>query len=455
VVPGRQWRPGFRHPDRRNDMRIRGSGHGRPDTFAADAGAPVAVAPGPADASTLKCVSAPAATAHTHFTADAVDAACDRRRFVAGLAGLLAVGPFTAGAAGPDRRGPVDARQDFDALVGDVADVGRDVPRFASLGAALAAAAPGDRPWRIGIGAGTWRERVLVERANVHLAGAGRGRTRIVHDTAAGHLRPDGQPWGTWGCATVIVRAPGFRASALTIGNDFDYIGHLRDPQLETIGANGAQAVALMLDAGADRSGFRDLDLVGHQDTLFVDAGRSWFQRCTVSGSVDFVFGAGRALFDDCRLHSRHRPGKPRQGYVAAASTLASDPLGLVFRRCQLSHEPQVPAGSVALGRAWRPTRDFPDGRYGDPDAVGAALFIDCWLDAHVDPVGWDAMAYTDRTGARVLLEPGLARLHEYRNRGPGAASSRPQLSAAQAQAVQAALAADDWLREPANAPDA
>ncbi len=49
-----------------------------------------------------------------------------------------------------------------------------------------------------------------------------------------------------------------------------------------------SQAVALFLSHGADKSLFYDVALTGYQDTLFVDAGRSLFSHCSISGNVDF-----------------------------------------------------------------------------------------------------------------------------------------------------------------------
>lgn len=310
---------------------------------------------------------------------------------------------------------------------------------FTSIAAALAAApARSPKPHRIRIDDGVWREKLVVDKPNIHLLGRGRERSSIRFDAAAGQLDPQGRPWGTWGCASVRVRAPGFFASGLGFLNGFDYLGHLREPQLETIGSNGAQAVALMLDHGSDMARIHDCSIVGHQDTLFADAGRSFFEGCEISGSVDFIFGAGQALFERCNLLSRFRPGKERQGYIAAPSTLSSSAYGLVFHRCRLNHESGVPAGSVALGRAWRPTRVFPEGRYGDPEAVGAATFIECEMADHIADNGWDAMKYTAIDGSRVELQPAQARLSEYLNRGPGAKANaeRPQLSRQQARAI-------------------
>lgn len=308
----------------------------------------------------------------------------------------------------------------FDAVV---AIAPRDgVRTFASVGDAVAAAPmDGSRPFRILVNPGRWHGKLVVDRPNIHLVGADRTASVLTFDAAAGMARPDGEPWGTWGCASVTVRAPGFHAENLTIENAFDYVGNLAAPKFEPIGPNGAQAVALMLDAGADRCAFERVDLVGHQDTLFADAGRSHFHDCRISGSVDFVFGAGNALFEQCQLHSRFRPGKERQGYVAVPCTPSAQAFGLTFLRCRLTRDPEIADGSVALGRAWRPGRTFPDGKYGDPDAVGTAVYLSCWMDAHIDARGWDEMGYTARNGERVMLQPSLARLFEHDSRGPGA----------------------------------
>lgn len=309
---------------------------------------------------------------------------------------------------------------------------------FESVAAAIAAApADGKLPYRIRITRGIWREKLVVDKPNIHLIGDDRNDCVLSFDAAAGMLRPDGSPWGTWGCASVIVRAADFHAENIRIENAFNYISNLTAPKFEVIGPNGAQAVALMLDAGADRSVLKHVDIAGHQDTLFVDAGRSLFQHCRISGSVDFIFGAGQAYFEDCYIVSRFRPGKERQGYIAVPSTLQMQTHGLIFSRCRLLREKEIPDGSVALGRAWRPGKQFPDGKYGDPAVLGTAVFLSCWMDAHIDPKGWDAMAYTARDGQRVMLQPETARLYEYDSRGPGAAHSptRRWLDKAQANA--------------------
>ena len=83
---------------------------------------------------------------------------------------------------------------------------------------------------------------------------------------------------------------------------------------------------------------------------------------------------------------------------------------------------------SVTLGRSWHP--------FGNPQAIGSAVFIDCWMDDHIGAKGWDRMSMVDSTGTRVWWEPESARFFEYGTTGPGAVASerRRVLSASEAQ---------------------
>lgn len=92
---------------------------------------------------------------------------------------------------------------------------------------------------------------------------------------------------------------------------------------------------------------------------------------------------------------------------------------------------------TVALGRPWRHTMTFPDGRYGNPNAVAHAAFVRCWMDDHIVPEAWYPMHYNGKEGQRRMLEPEEARLFEYQSRGPGrgpASARRRQLSDAEAR---------------------
>ncbi len=336
-----------------------------------------------------------------------------------------------------------------DVAVGRTGERG-SVKTYACLGDAVAAApTDGRTPFRIAIGKGVWRERVVVDKPNIVLIGAGADVCALVHNRSAGDPGPDGKPVGTFGTATLQVIAPGFAAFDLTIANDFDYVAHLPKPNAEDkTGGSGFQAVALAIEGAADRSRLQNVRLVGYQDTLYVDSGRSLFRNCRVEGCVDFVFGAGRAVFDACRIVSRLRPGQEFNGYIAAPSTDIAQPVGLVFQRCRLEKEAGIAAQTVALGRPWRRTKMFPDGRYGDPAAVGACAFIDCWMDDHIQAEGWQPMGYGRMDGSRTMLQPEDARFFEYGSFGPGAGKPSPRrriLTQAEAKAFAAENVLPDW----------
>ena len=315
------------------------------------------------------------------------------------------------------------------------ATVRRSGGSHTSLAAALADAPAGDRPYRILIGAGRWEEKLVIRRANVILIGESRRGSVITSSVAAGHAKPDGSGnWGTYGSSTLTVEAPGFESRNLTVENGFDYIANLRSRAVE-----GSQAVALALGNAADRSVVEGVDLIGHQDTFYLRAGRALVRDCLITGNVDFIFGGAAARFEGCEIRSRLRPGEALSGYVAAPSTPRTQPHGLVFERCRLTREAGVPDASAWLGRPWRAG--------GNTALLGHAAFLNCWMDGHIHPDGWTWMGYRGPGGYQMRLEPGDARFFEFADRGPGARRSphRRMLTAAEARALDRAAMFGDW----------
>ena len=331
-----------------------------------------------------------------------------------------------AGAAGLWSAGAAQAAPRYDAVLAKGSDRrGFGAPTYPTLSAAVAAApADGTRPFRILVTRGVWDEQVSIDKPFIHLIGEDRRASAISHLAASGLTAPDGKRWGTFRTPTLFVRAPDFAARNLTIQNAFDGLAEMSKPGgLRSHDGAGPQAVALMLAKGSDRARLTQVDILGYQDTLFPDAGRGLFERCLITGSYDFIFGAGRAWFEGCEIRSRPRPVDPVDGYIVAPSTPIDQSFGFVFHKCRLTRDAGTKAGSVYLGRPWRPSTTFPDGRYGDPRFVGAASFIDCWMDDHVAAEGWTEMWYTGRDGnPRTMLQPEDARFSQYAAKGPGAA---------------------------------
>lgn len=335
---------------------------------------------------------------------------------------------------------------------GNAGEIVDGAPVYRKIEEALAAAPENaTQPWVISIKPGRYREKLVITKPNISLIGTGRENTVITFDAFAGQDKPDGQgKWGTAGSATITVRASDFSSRGLTIANEFDYL--TADLNKAQPGQNRAlQAVALMLDNGADRSLFQDVAFTGYQDTLYVNAGRSLYEGCHISGNVDFIFGAGAAFFERCDIVSRYRASADTlpAGYVTAPSTMIDQQSGLVFNNCRLTKEGEdIASGSHYLGRPWHPTKTFPDGRYADPNAIGVSVFMNCHMDDHIAEDGWTEMSGTALDGQKKWFKPlEDARFFEFGSTGPGARinDKRPQLDAKKAEAYSMANVLGDW----------
>jgi len=281
------------------------------------------------------------------------------------------------------------------------------------------------------IAKGTYREVVKIHKSNITLRGddPDASKTVIVFDHNAG------ENGGTQASATVSVYTDDFHADHITFANDFNRT----HPQTR----EGSQALALLLHG--DRNVLRHVILFGNQDTLFaghqgcMTAGkdcspaRSYFSDCLIAGNVDFIFGDGAVVFDHCEIRSTsHGPG----GFITAQSRVAPDEPGsvYVFTHCTLTAESG--AGSVFLGRPWRP--------------YATVIYLHTVMGDQIDPAGWHEW----HPGETTSLE--TATYAEFDSTGPGATPGKlaqrephsKQLTAAEAEAysTHAVLSgSDNW----------
>ena len=330
-------------------------------------------------------------------------------------------------------------------------------PRYKTVQQALdAAPEQSGTLWRVEVRKGRYYEKLYVNKPNIYLVGESRSASVITYDAYAGQAKPASYGngnWTTFGCATLTVSAPGFSVENLTIENGYDYLANDGKAATDPTRTNDPQAVALMLTRGSDRARFNNVTITGHQDTLFVDTGRSYFRDCRISGGVDFIFGAGQTVFEACDIVSRPRtkPNVNPFGYVSAPSTQISERYGLIFLRCKLLKEnANLPPNSTALGRPWHPAVNRPDGRYADPDAIGSSVFIECFMDDHITTDGWYSMTGQQKSGPdRTVFYPQDSRFFEYKNMGPGAKINphRRQLTDEQAADYTVAKVLGHWQR--------
>jgi polygalacturonase len=340
-------------------------------------------------------------------TSDAPRLDCERK-FVPLPANAAAI-PIGGG----DYAAIVDAR--FTGTDGAMVD---GAPTYHTIGSALTSLpANGAARAIVFVRNGRYPEKLTIDRPRVTLLGESRDGAVLTYDAASDTPTPTGGSYGTRGSFTLRIVAPDFRAENMTIENAFDYPKNAAKPDSDKTKFKNPQAVALMTDLGSDRAVFANVKITGYQDTLFPNSGRSYFYKCEVWGHVDFIFGAGQAVFDDCDIVSRDRGSKTNNGYVTAPSTKGDQPYGFLFVHSRLKKESAaMSANSVTLGRPWHP--------FADATVNSAVAFVDCWMDDHIGDRGWDRMSSVDSTGTRVWYEPSAARFFEFGTKGPGATAS-------------------------------
>ncbi|MDQ0602786.1 pectinesterase [Streptomyces canus] len=282
---------------------------------------------------------------------------------------------------------------------------------------------------------GVYRETVAVAATATELTWIGASEDPrhvvIVYDNAAGTPKPDGSgTYGTTGSATTLVRPDGFTARWITFANDWLRADHP--------GVSGTQAVAIKVLG--DRSAFHHCRFLGHQDTLYADStslavfARQYFSHCYVEGDVDFVFGRGTAVFEQCHFRTLTRTdlASAPYGFVFAPSTAGANPLGYLVTRSHISSE--APDAHYKLARPWVPS--------SDPTARPALTVRDSRLDAGIDAVA----PYANMSDSFPWQNQRFA---EYRNTGPGAVitvpENRPQLTDEQAESATRAAYLGDW----------
>lgn len=265
----------------------------------------------------------------------------------------------------------------------------------------------------ISVAPGTYREVLTITKPGIVLRSPYEDATKTVvvfNNSAA-------TAGDTLKSATVNVLADGFVAENLSFVNDYNPA----HPQLE----QGSQAVALLVRS--DRAVFKNVRVLGNQDTLYAGArecsgegasrscrsARQYFDHCFIEGNVDFIFGDAKAVFDHCVIRSDAHP----EGFVTAQSkSYAGQDSGFVFSNCRLEAAPGVE--NVYLGRPWR--------------AYATVVYLNTWMGGHLAAAGWREW----HPGETSYLATAL--YGEYQSSGPGADASHRDAHAAQLTPQQA-----------------
>ncbi|KAK9076529.1 hypothetical protein SSX86_004863 [Deinandra increscens subsp. villosa] len=261
--------------------------------------------------------------------------------------------------------------------------------KFNSIKQALAAYPAGHQGrYIIYIKAGTYNEgQVTVERNqnNVYMYGDGIGKTIIT-----GSLNYEIMRIGTAQTSTVIALGERFMAKGITFEN--------------SIGPKGHQAVAFR--SQSPHTVMIECSFEGYQDTLYYHAHDQFYKNCVITGTVDFIFGNGRAFIQDCDIYVR-KPDPNQGNMVTADGRMAYEEAGgVVLHRCRIHAsddlapvEAQFPS---YLGRPWK--------------ACATSVILMCDVGDLIRPEGW--MTWQSPEGKNNHM---TCTFREWGNTGPGA----------------------------------
>ncbi|GIF18979.1 pectin methylesterase-like acyl-CoA thioesterase [Actinoplanes tereljensis] len=326
---------------------------------------------------------------------------------------------------------PATATPGVAPLVADLTVAADGSGDYPTLQAAVNAAPAGTagKPTVILIKPGTYRQVVSIAKPYLVIAGTSGDARDVVltYDNANGTTAGAGTcptvttaTCGTSGSFSVAITASNVTVQDLTIANTFDSAKH---PE---IGNNNTQAVALK--ATGDRQVYRNVRLLGVQDTLLADSAgnisatgtgyaRQYYFDSFIEGNVDFIFGRATAVFDRATIHATVHNG----GTIFAPSTASKNAYGYLVTDSRIVSAND--AGTFALGRPWQ---GWGDGTQPD-NSRGQLTIRDTAINDGINT----AKPWVDF--APLLWSDG--RLTEYHNTGAGATvnANRPQLSDADA----------------------
>ncbi|KNA25947.1 hypothetical protein SOVF_001630 [Spinacia oleracea] len=230
---------------------------------------------------------------------------------------------------------------------------------------------------------GVYEENVVMGKHvwNVMMYGDGMDKSIV-----SGHLNfIDGTP--TFSTATFAIAGRGFIAKDMAFKN--------------TAGAEKHQAVAFR--SQSDQSIYYRCLFDGYQDTLYAHSYRQFYRECTVTGTIDFIFGNAAVVFQNCNIQPREPLPKQFNTITAQGRKDLNQNTGISIQKCTISGLGQVTAPTY-LGRPWQ--------------QFSTTLIMQSIIGPVLHPSGWVGWV-------NGVEPPSTIYYAEYQNTGPGADISK------------------------------
>ncbi|CAN7089660.1 unnamed protein product [Brassica rapa subsp. narinosa] len=234
------------------------------------------------------------------------------------------------------------------------------------------------------IKSGTYKEYVQVNRTMPNLVFIGDGPTKSI--ISGNKSFKDGIT--TYRTATVAIIGDNFIAKNMGFEN--------------TAGALNYQAVAVRVLS--DESIFYNCRFDGYQDTLYAHSHRQFYRDCTITGTIDFLFGDAAAVFQNCTLLVRKPLANQACPITAHGRKDPRESTGFVLQGCTIAGEADYLAvketSKAYLGRPWK--------------EYSKTIIMETFIPDFIPGEGWSP--WQGNFGLDTLF------YSEVRNTGPGAA---------------------------------
>ncbi len=200
-----------------------------------------------------------------------------------------------------------------------------------------------------------YSEKLKITKNNITIVGKGIDNTIIENKDWSPKIHKDNKEYNTFRTYTIMVLGENVTIKDLTIKN------------LSVPSSTYGQAVALHVLG--DNFNLYNSNLISAQDTLFCgplpinlqtkyigfleedeltpNYSRQYYKDCYIEGDVDYIFGAGVSIFENCHFHSI----SDTQGYFFAPSHNEDQEFGFTCFNCTFSG---IKEESMFLARPWR-----------------------------------------------------------------------------------------------------
>ncbi|KAL6851536.1 hypothetical protein ACP4OV_020469 [Aristida adscensionis] len=199
-------------------------------------------------------------------------------------------------------------------------------------------------------GGAVFREKVLLQRSKpfVTIRSDDQSNPAVVvwSDTAATPGK-DGKPLGAEGSSTFTVESDYFIAYGVIFKND-------APPPKPGAGTGEAPALRVL----GTKATFYNCTIQGGQGSLYDEKGLHYFKSCTIEGTVDFIYGFAKSLYEDCNIISTNKETTVPMPVPPSMETSPSNPIqvapgesGFSFKTCNIKGEGE----KIYLGRVGMP----------------------------------------------------------------------------------------------------